>query len=82
MMKLSIVTTQRVMSYEVEWVELNTPVGNMVVQYGHTPMMIELAQGHELRYQLMGGVVQTLKIGQGVACVTRVEVKILLPIDL
>lgn len=81
-MKLQIVTTQRVVESEVNWVELNTPVGNMVIQQGHSPMMIELASGHELIYQKEDGSQESLMIVQGIAHVTRYQVKILLPIDL
>ena len=81
-MIFKIITTQRVMEYLVDWVELNTPVGNMIVQEGHAPMIIELRAGHELVYQITDGALQSILIVQGVAHVTRNEIKILLPIDL
>jgi len=70
------------MDYDVLWVEINTPAGNMVIQPGHAPMMIELSQGKELLYQRSNGVTESLNIVQGVVHVTRTEVKVLLPIDL
>lgn len=81
-MKLQIITTQRMIEHDITWIELNTPVGNMVVQHGHAPMMIELRPGHELLYQKKDGVQDSIMIVQGVAHITRHEVKILLPIDL
>lgn len=81
-MKLKIITTQRVIEHEIEWIEFNTPVGNMVVQHGHAPMMIELRPGHELLYQKDDGTQNSIMIVQGVAHIMRHEVKILLPIDL
>lgn len=81
-MKLQIVTTRRVVEHDIDWVELNTPAGNMVIQQGHAPVMIELSSGHELLYQTTMGVRESLMIVQGIAHITRYEVKILLPIDL
>jgi len=81
-MKLKVITTKRVIEHDVEWVELNTPVGNMVIQQDHAPIIIELSQGHELLYQVSGSAVESILIVQGIAHVTRAEVKILLPMDL
>jgi F0F1-type ATP synthase epsilon subunit len=72
-MKLQIITSQKTTEINIDWIEFNTPVGNMVIQEGHAPMIIELASGYELLYQTKH---------QGVAHVTRTGVKILLPIDL
>jgi len=81
-MKLQIVTTQRIIEHEIEWAELNTPVGNMIIQYGHNPMIIELASGHELIYKKEDGPQDSIMIVQGVAHITRNEIKVLLPMDL
>jgi F0F1-type ATP synthase epsilon subunit len=81
-MKLRIVTTQRIIEHEIDWIELNTPAGNMVVQHGHAPMMIELKSGHELLYQKKDGVQDSIMIIQGIAHIMRDEIKILLPMDL
>ncbi len=81
-MNLKIVTTQKITEHEIEWAELNTPVGNMVIQNGHAPLMIELTSGHELKYQTIDGKKHALMIVQGIAHITRSEIKILLPIAL
>ncbi len=81
-MNLKIVTTQKITDYEIDWAELNTPVGNMVIQKGHAPLMIELKSGHELKYQTTDGKKHALMIVQGIAHVTRFEIKILLPMAL
>ena len=80
-MKLKIITTQKIVEHEVDWVELNTPVGNMVIQQGHAPMIIQLSAGHELLYQVSGGASESLMIVQAVAHVNRFEVQILIPMD-
>lgn len=81
-MILKIITTQRSAQHDVAWVELNTPVGNMVVAPGHVPTIVELSQGSELLYQLTDGTTQSVHVVQGVAHVSRTEVKVLLPMDL
>lgn len=81
-MKLQIITTQRTIEHEIEWAELNTPVGNMIIQHGHNSMIIELASGHEFIYQKEGGFKDSIMIIQGIAHITRNEIKILLPMDL
>lgn len=80
-MKLKIVTTQKTVEHEVDWVELNTPVGNMVIQQGHTPMIIELSPGYECIYQIFEGSTESIMIVQAVAHVTRFEVQLLIPMD-
>lgn len=81
-MKLRIVTTQKDIESEVTWIELNTPVGNMMIQHGHAPMIIELASGHEMMYQKSDGVQHSIMIVQGIAHVNRDTVTVFLPIDL
>ena len=80
-MKLKIITTQKIIEHEVDWVELNTPVGNMVIQQGHAPMIIQLSSGYEFLYQISGAAIESLLIMQAVAHITRFEVQILIPMD-
>lgn len=80
-MKLKIITTQKTVEHEVDWVELNTPVGNMIIQQGHAPMIIQLSTGHEFIYQVTDGATESIMIVQAVAHVTRFEVQVLIPMD-
>lgn len=81
-MKLSIIDTEKTVEYNVKWVELNTPAGNMVIQEQHAPIIIELASGKKLLFELDNGMQQSIPITQGVAHVTRLQVKILIPLVL
>ena len=81
-MKLKIITTKKSIEHEVDWVELQTPSGNIVVAQGHAPVLIELKSGHELEYQVTDGRVESILIIQGVAHIQRFQVTILLPNDL
>ena len=78
-MKLSIIDTEKRVDYDISWVELNTPAGNLVIQKGHAPMIIELSLGQELIFELSSGRKESLDILQAVAHVTKEEVKILIP---
>lgn len=79
-MKLSIIDTEKTVEHSVNWVELNTPVGNMVIQQQHAPTIIELAPNQELLFELDTGETQSVHIKHGLAHVTRLEVKILIPL--
>lgn len=79
-MKLIIVDVEKTIEHDVSWVELNTPVGNMVIQEGHVPIIIELQPEEELLFETLEGKKDSLIITQAVAHVTRSEVKILLPL--
>lgn len=79
-MKLSIIDTEKVMVREVNWIDINTSVGNMVIQKNHVPLIIELLPGHELIFELTDGEQKSMMITQAVAHVTRAEVKILIPL--
>ena len=79
MMKLTIVTIQQEAEHDVDWVELNSPVGNMIIQPEHAPMIIELSPQKELVYQLISGKQIRMKITQGIAHITRQGMTVLLP---
>jgi len=57
-------------------------VGNMIIQQGHAPMIIQLSQGYELVYQISDGATESILIVQAVAHITRFEVQILIPMDI
>lgn len=79
-MKLSIIDTEKKVEHEVYWVELNTPVGNMVIQDNHVPIIVELVSGKEVLFELTSGKKESFVVSQAVAHVTRLEVKILIPL--
>ena len=79
-MKLSIIDTEKTVEHSVNWVELNTPVGNMVIQKQHAPTIIELTPNQELLFELDTGEIQSIQIKHGLVHVTRLEVKVLIPL--
>lgn len=79
-MKLSIIDTEKTVEHNVNWVELNTPVGSMVIQEQHAPIIVELASGKDLVFELDTGEQKSVVVSHGVAHITRLQVKILIPL--
>ena len=78
-MKLSIIDIEKITQYAVAWIELNTPVGNIVIQAEHAPMIIQLSPNHELIFELLSGEQKSIMMIQAIAHITRDEVKIITP---
>jgi F0F1-type ATP synthase epsilon subunit len=77
-MNLSIISPQETVEHVIAWIEINTPVGNMVIQKDHIPMIVELAPNKEIAYQLSNGKQQSMHIARGFLHVTRTAVKIII----
>lgn len=70
-MQLQIVAPDQTHKYQVVWIELNTVVGNMIVQPGHAPMVVLLAPHKPITYRMRTGKQETITPRQGVAEITR-----------
>jgi F0F1-type ATP synthase epsilon subunit len=55
----------------VAWLEVNTPVGNFVIQRGHAPTIMALEPGKPVVYCLKNGKQESLIINRGVVEITR-----------
>lgn len=76
-MKLKIIDPYQVTQHTIAWIELETPVGNMVIQENHAPMVIEISPNTEVLFLLNNGKQMSANIVQGFAHVNREEIKIL-----
>lgn len=76
-MELHISSPSERKDLQVAWVELNSAVGNFVIQRGHAPMLITLAPNSAVLYRLMTGKQELYKVAKGVAHVTRVGVTLI-----
>lgn len=76
-MKLKIISPYSTEEYAIVWIELNTPVGNMIIQKEHAPMLIEINPNSEILFLMSNGKQKTIIITQAFAHVHRKEVKIL-----
>jgi len=60
------------------WVEINTRIGNFIVQRGHTPMIVSLAPDKEISFCLKNGKQESFTPTDGVAEITRDSATLLL----
>ena len=76
-MKLSVISPQTIQQYLIVWIEINTPVGNMVIQKDHAPMIIEIEPNSEILMMQENGKQVSVLVRQGFLHVTREEIKLL-----
>jgi F0F1-type ATP synthase epsilon subunit len=49
-MKLLIVSQVSTQEYDIDWLEINTPCGSMIIQHGHAPLIATLVANKELSF--------------------------------
>lgn len=76
-MKFSVISPHSIIEHTIVWVEVNTPVGNMVIQENHAPMVVEIEPNSELLFMQQNGKQVSIVILQGFIHVTRQEIKLL-----
>lgn len=54
-MKFNVVSPQQTQKYTVNWIEINTPSGNLIIQNGHAPIIFTLVANKEIFFQLKTG---------------------------
>ncbi len=77
-MKLTIISPYEKKVYAISWIELNTPVGNFVIQPGHVPTVLTLSPGEKITFGLANGKRESCTVHQGIAHITRDSATILL----
>lgn len=77
-MHLEIISPLNLATHDIAWVELNTNVGNFVIQKGHAPTLLVLKPGDEMIFRLANGKQESVAISQGIAEITRDKVTIVL----
>jgi len=80
-MKLTIISPYEKKIFAITWIELNTMVGNFVIQPGHVPTVLTLAAGEKITFGLANGKRESLVVKQGIAHITRDSATILLNED-
>lgn len=76
-MKFSVISPHATLEHTIVWVEINTPAGNMVIQQGHAPMIVEIQPESELLFMQPNGKQILLIVLQGFIHITRQEIKLL-----
>lgn len=77
-MQLFITKPFEKININIEWIEIETVVGNFVIQPEHAPMVIELKPGIKAVYELPDGNQETIEVKTGLAHITRNSVTLLL----
>lgn len=77
-MQLQIVSPDKKETYEVSWVELNTPTGNYIIQPGHAPMILTLSPKQPFIFAHKNGKEEIVMVDRGIAEINRMQVTILL----
>ena len=77
-MELSIVGINQNKKFAVKWVELQTKVGNFIIQSGHRPMVVELQANSQVRFCLDSSKQDKVDISAGIVHITRESISILI----
>lgn len=70
-MELHVISPESTLIFNVVWVEVNTPVGNFVIQQGHVPTILILAHDQPVKFRLDNGKQEAVLIKDGIMEVTR-----------
>lgn len=73
-MNLHVVDPEKSETISVAWLEVNTPVGNFVIQPGHVPTVLTLTKERPVILALENGKFKTLSVVNGLVKVTREDV--------
>ncbi len=70
-MQLQIISPESTLTLSVVWLEVNTPVGNFVIQPGQAPTILVLAQNQSIKFRLENGKQEAVMVKDGIVEVTR-----------
>lgn len=70
-MELHIVSPEATFNFKIVWLEVNTPVGNFVIQPGHVPTVLLLSPNQPIKFRLDNGKQEAVMIKEGILEVTR-----------
>ncbi|BDC34049.1 hypothetical protein Noda2021_00070 [Candidatus Dependentiae bacterium Noda2021] len=73
---LAIVSPTHTAHIEIDWIELNTPVGNFVIEQGHIPTIVTLVPHAPCIYMTTAGTQEIIKPQSAIAEISRSEVTI------
>lgn len=70
-MNLTIVSPLEKITHKIAWLEVETDIGNFVIQNGHVPTVLILKKDQDVTFCLTNGKQNTIKVHTGVVHVTR-----------
>lgn len=77
-MILNIISPTYNKKLNIAWLEVNTNVGNFVIQPGHAPIILTLMHNKNVTYCLTTGKQETITINQGIVDIGRTEATMIL----
>lgn len=77
-MLLTIMSPFSQTTTDIEWIELNTPAGNFVIQPEHAPTIMTLSPGQPVIYMTTSGKEESFIISNALVQVTRTTVTLLM----
>jgi F0F1-type ATP synthase epsilon subunit len=60
--KLTIVSPQHKREYVVQWVEVHTPVGTLIIKKNHAPIILSIIAGSDFTFVLDTGEKKIIKL--------------------
>jgi len=76
-MKLRVISPHLLIEHSIVWLEINTPVGNMVIQKNHAPMIVEVEPNSDILFMQDNGKQMSITVLQGFIHITREDIKLL-----
>lgn len=77
-MQLKILTATSKKTAQINWLEVETTLGNFVIQQGHAPTVLILKPGKEITFSLANGTKESTTIQEGLAHITRTSATIII----
>ncbi len=77
-MKLELITPTSKETVPVNWLEINTPTGNLIIQMGHAPSIYTLCAGKEIVFEYASGEIDHKLIQEAIVHVTRSKTTIII----
>jgi F0F1-type ATP synthase epsilon subunit len=77
-MNLIIVSPQEKRTIPVSWIEINTAIGNFVIQTGHIPTILLISSHQPITFCLANGKQETLTPSGGILEIQRNKATLLL----
>lgn len=77
-MQLSIITVSDKKLFDVTWLEVNTTLGNFVLQQGHAPMILVLSPNKPFIFCLENGKEESVTVPGGVLHIDREQATVVI----
>ena len=77
-MELEIITPTSRETSKINWIEINTLSGNIILQAGHVPSIFTLIPGKEVIFEHINGERESILIQDGLVHITRTSATIII----